>query len=78
MYTDKFKDETIEMDDFTVMIKNLPKDSYFNHDENILKVRLWDLIQNRLNDEAKEKGMELSEELTIADISFASSKTFEL
>lgn len=43
-----FETETIEMSDFTVMLKNLPTDSFFGGDENILRVRLWDKLEKIL------------------------------
>lgn len=36
-FVDSFKADTIQMDDYTIKVKNLPKDALFGNDELILK-----------------------------------------
>ena len=49
-------DEVIEMNDFTVMLQNLPPDRYFNGKEEIFKVRLWNKCEKILEYEASLEG----------------------
>lgn len=44
-----FKDETMQMDDFSIRIKNLPLDGEFENREDILKAHLWTHLENILN-----------------------------
>jgi len=39
-YVTKFKDQTIEMDDFSIRVKNLPKDEEFGNNPEHLKAYL--------------------------------------
>lgn len=41
-FVDAFKDDTIQIDDYTIKVKNLPKDVDFDYDELILKAKLHD------------------------------------
>lgn len=44
-----FKEQTLYMEDFAIKIKNLPFDYQFDNKEDILKARLWDHLENVLN-----------------------------
>lgn len=38
----KFEGDTIQMNDFTIMLENLPADRFFNGDEDVMRMYLWD------------------------------------
>jgi len=41
-FIEAYKADTIQMDDYTIKVKNLPKDGAFDHEELILKAKLWE------------------------------------
>ena len=69
------------MTDFSVMLENLPADSYFNGDENVMRVRLWHQIENILMNEGLENDPSITSFDTsvfqLVDITFARSTTAE-
>ena len=40
LYLEKFKAQTIELDDFTLEMENLPNDHEYGYDDNVLKACL--------------------------------------
>lgn len=40
-FVEKFEGDTIQMTDFTVMLENLPPDKFFNGDEDVMRMYLW-------------------------------------
>lgn len=40
-FTKKFNEQNIEPMDFTIMLTSMPKDEYFEGNEDVLRVRLW-------------------------------------
>ena len=74
----QYRDETIEPIDFTVTLTNLPYDDFFNGNDDLLRVRLWNQIEALLRDQAKKEDPELDEAVydkenrfLISDITFA-------
>lgn len=49
-YVEQFKDETIEMDDFSLRVKNLPKDSYYGGEPDHLKAYLHEHFEAIVKD----------------------------
>lgn len=81
-FHEKFETETIEMTDFTIMLENLPADAFFHGDENIMRARLWNQIENILQNEAIEQNPNMqhvfeSTKFEVSDITFARSTTSE-
>ena len=55
-YIEQFKRQTIQMSDFALRVKNLPRDSEYGDREHILKAYLWDHFQALLAREHVESG----------------------
>ena len=49
-YSTVFKDQTIEMNDYTIEFRNIPNDSFFQGKEQILRAILWDKLEAVMND----------------------------
>lgn len=47
-FISEFKTQTIQMDDFSIKIKGLPRDDQFDNNEHLLKARLWEFLTNML------------------------------
>ena len=80
-YIKVFKDKTIQMDDFAIRVKNLPKDSEYGDKEDILKAYLWSHFSDLLKNDEKLDGEfdDLNIDNTpvsceIADITFGKQK----
>jgi hypothetical protein len=43
-FADRFADQTIEMNDFCIRLKNMPSNKWFNGDQQVLKAMLYDKI----------------------------------
>jgi hypothetical protein len=50
-YVTKFKDQTIEMDDFSIRVKNLPKDAHFGGEPDHLKAYLMEHFEGIIKDQ---------------------------
>ena len=50
-YVEQFKDETIEMDDFSLRIKNLPKDIHYGNEPEFLKAYLHEHFEAIVKDQ---------------------------
>jgi hypothetical protein len=59
-----YKASTVEMDDFTVQIHNLPADARYDNKDEVLKARLWGHFDSLLNGDNEQ------EKLEIVDITF--------
>ena len=57
-YAKKFKDQTIEMDDFTLRIKNLPVDTDYANDQHQLRGYLMHHFEKVIADQKKEQAGE--------------------
>lgn len=40
-YAQIFQDQTIEMNDFCLKFVNMPRDAYFEANQQVLKAKLW-------------------------------------
>jgi hypothetical protein len=49
-FVTKFKDDTIEMDDFSIRVKHLPKDSLYGNEPNHLKAYLMEHFEAIIKD----------------------------
>ena len=58
-YADYFSKGTIEISDFTLRLGNLPDKEYYGGSQGIMRIKLWHLLQNVLNNEAEMKRMKL-------------------
>lgn len=76
-FAESFDEQTIQMNHFTVMLKNMPTDDYFGSDENILRARLWDHIEKVLQKQAIKEGEtdidKDSNKFLVTDITFANN-----
>ena len=81
-YTNLFKDETIEMDDFGVRFENMPQDKEFGGSQIALKAYIWDKLLDVIADQIEEETEEIIQDsepdYQISDISFARSDLHEL
>lgn len=90
-YIEQFKDQTIEMTDFAVSIKNLPPDYMWNHDEHVLKAYLRAHFEAVIKDYMLKNNLEITKILDssnfdkngynkyeIVDICFGKSDMSEL
>ena len=63
-FSKKFAYQTIEMNDFSVRIENLPGFDYHFGDETILKMKLWchinNVVQNQIINENQEKNLKIN------------------
>ena len=50
-YVTKFKDQTIEMDDFTIRIQNLPKNKLYGGNPEFLKAYLTNHFETLIKDQ---------------------------
>lgn len=50
-FIEAFKESTIQMDDYTLKVKNFPNDEEFLNEEYLLKAQIWDHMEKVLNDD---------------------------
>ena len=70
------------MDDFTVMLDNLPDDKFFNGDEDVLRLYLWNHCETIMQEQAMRHGAVYQHQLDstlfqISDIQFARNTSNE-
>ena len=41
-FIQQFKDDTVQVSDYTIRVKNMPKTLSYGDDDQILKAKLWD------------------------------------
>ena len=70
--THKFKDQTIEMTDFTVRVKNLPEDIKYGGNIDHLRAYLIHHFERIIKDQMKLRDMEVPGETDFTDIAKAS------
>lgn len=52
-----FSKQTIEVNDFSLSFKNLPKDSFFDSSDVVLKAMLWKWLTDLIEQECLETGL---------------------
>lgn len=56
IYTNQFKDQTIEMSDFTISLGNLPLEHKYGNNEDVLRVFLIKHFESIVKNEMKKSG----------------------
>jgi len=85
-FCEEFKDQSIEMDDFTVELTAIPNDKFFSGNLHILRAYLWEYVEEIMEDQFKKNAdnprfklnRRHNPHLTIADITYSSKDTKEI
>ena len=74
-YTAKFKEQTLQMSDFSIRVKNLPRDIKFKGKNHILKAYLTEHFESVANEQRIKNGMSHDDiDTKVAHINFGLSE----